>query len=89
LGVLKRRPRYELPFENGNVIVKVIMKVYHDFRRTMVPPNGWRAFREYGLDFDTGNEPSQLLFEEKKLGGSVGFRELWSIYFPLDRLSNR
>jgi hypothetical protein len=30
---------------------KVIMKIYHDFRQTVVEPNRWRAFRGLGLDF--------------------------------------
>jgi hypothetical protein len=38
-GVLKRCPRYELPFDDDNATVKVIMKVYHDFRQTMIRPN--------------------------------------------------
>jgi hypothetical protein len=37
--VLKRRPRYELPFGDDNTTVKFIMKVDHDFRQTMVQPN--------------------------------------------------
>jgi hypothetical protein len=38
-GVVKRRPRYEPPFETENSTVKFLMKVYHDFRQTMVPSN--------------------------------------------------
>jgi hypothetical protein len=38
-GVLKRCPRYELPFDEDTLIVKVIMKVYHDFRQTIALPN--------------------------------------------------
>jgi hypothetical protein len=37
--VPKRRPRYELPFDNGNATVKVIMKVSHDFTQTVAHPN--------------------------------------------------
>jgi hypothetical protein len=32
IGVLKRRPRYELPFHDDNAIDKCPMKVYHDCR---------------------------------------------------------
>jgi hypothetical protein len=35
-GVLKRRPRYELPFDGENATVKVITKVSHDIRQTML-----------------------------------------------------
>jgi hypothetical protein len=38
-GVLKRCPRYELPFDENNATVKVITKVYHDFTQTMARPN--------------------------------------------------
>jgi hypothetical protein len=37
-GVLKRRSRYEMPFDEHNAIVKVITKVYHDFTQTMTRP---------------------------------------------------
>jgi hypothetical protein len=77
-GILKRRPRYQLPFENDNAKVKRIMKVYHNFRQTTVPPNVWGAFHALGLDFNTRREPYQLLFDEEKLRGRAGFRELWS-----------
>jgi hypothetical protein len=30
-GVLKWRPRYELPFDDDNATVRFIMKVYHEF----------------------------------------------------------
>jgi hypothetical protein len=38
-GVLKRRPIYQLPFEEEKETVKFRMKVYHDFKQTMVDPN--------------------------------------------------
>jgi hypothetical protein len=44
-GVLKRCPRYELPFDANNATVKVITMVYHDFTGTIVTCNVCRAFR--------------------------------------------
>jgi hypothetical protein len=38
-GLLKRRLGYELPSEDEKETVKFIMKVYHDFKQTMVEPN--------------------------------------------------
>jgi hypothetical protein len=38
-GVLKRRLGYELPFEDEKETVRFIMKVYHDFKQTMVELN--------------------------------------------------
>jgi hypothetical protein len=81
-GVLKRRPRRELSFEDDNATIKFIIKVYLDFRQTMVPPNVWGAFQALGLDSDTRNERYWLLFNEKKPRESACFRERWSIDFP-------
>jgi hypothetical protein len=88
-GVLKRRPRYELPFETDDSTIKFIMTVYHDFRQTMVPSNVWGAFHALGFDYDTRRDLSRLLFDEGKLRGSAGFQALWSLDFPLDQLSDR
>jgi hypothetical protein len=44
-SVLKRRPRYELPFDDQKATIKFIMKVYHDFKQTMVKPNIRGAFQ--------------------------------------------
>jgi hypothetical protein len=65
-GVLKRRPRYQLPFENDHVIVKSTMKVYPDFKRTMVQSSVWGAFLALGVDFEMKREPDQLLFDERQ-----------------------
>jgi hypothetical protein len=88
-GVLKRRPRYELPLETDCATVKFIMKVYHDFKHTTVPSNVWGAFDALGLDFDTRREPFRLLFDEEKLRGRAGVQGLWSLDFPLDEVSDR
>jgi hypothetical protein len=42
------------------------MKVYHDFKQTMVEPNIWEAFQAIGFEFDTEAEPYHLLFNEEK-----------------------
>jgi hypothetical protein len=43
-NVLKRRPRYELPFDDGEATLKCTMQAFHDFRETMIQPNMWGAF---------------------------------------------
>jgi hypothetical protein len=85
-GVLKRCLGDKLPFEDEKETVRLIMKVYHDFKQTMVEPNIWDAFRVIEFEFDTEAEPYQLLFNEEKLRQSEGFRELWSIELSLDQL---
>jgi hypothetical protein len=88
-GVLRRRPGSKLPLEDEKESVKFIMKVYHNFKQTMVEFNTWEAFQVIGFEFDTGAEPYRLLSNEEKLRQSEGFRELWSIDFPLDQLSSQ
>jgi hypothetical protein len=80
---------HELPFDNDNATVKVIMTVYHDFTPTTVPSNVWRAFRAPGVAFDTRREPYWLLFDEVKLRENAGFRELCSVDVPLDQVSGQ
>jgi hypothetical protein len=87
-GVLKRHLGSKLPFEDEKETVGFIMKVCHDFKQTMVKLNIWEAFQAIGFEFDTELEPYRLLFNEEKLRQSEGFRELWSIDFPLDQLSS-
>jgi hypothetical protein len=48
-GVLKGCPRYQLPSWDDRATVKFIVKVYHDFRQTMVQPNGWNPFGHLNL----------------------------------------
>jgi hypothetical protein len=90
-GVLKRRLGYKFPFEDEKETVKLIMKVYRDFKETMVEPNIWGALRAIGFEFefDTEAEPHRLLFNEEKLRQIAGFREVWSIDLLLDKLSSR
>jgi hypothetical protein len=88
-GVLKRRLGYKLPFGDEKVTDKCIMKVYLEFKQTMVESNIWGAFREIEFEFDTEVEPYRVLFNEEKLRQSEGFRESSSIDFPLDQLSSR
>jgi hypothetical protein len=81
-GVLKRRPRCELPFDEYNATVKVITKVYHDFTRTMTRHNVWGTFRALEFEFDTRRERYELLFDEVELRESAGFQEPCSVTFP-------
>jgi hypothetical protein len=59
-GVLKRCPRYELPFDDEDATVQSIMKVYLDFTQIMVPSNVWEAFLALGHEFDIRNKPYWL-----------------------------
>jgi hypothetical protein len=48
-----------------------------------------RAFHEAGFEFDTSNEPCRLVFHEEKLRKTPVFQEVWSINFPLEKLSRK
>jgi hypothetical protein len=76
-GSLERHRRYELPFGEEKATATFIIKVYHDFKQTIVEPNAWEPFQAVGLkfEFDTRSEPYRLLFNEEKLRESAGFRE--------------
>jgi hypothetical protein len=90
-GAFKQHTRYETPFGDEKATAKFMMKVSHDFKQTMVEPKIWGAFQALGFEFefDTTSKPYRLLFNEEKLRESAGFRELWSIDFPLDQVSTR
>jgi hypothetical protein len=75
-GVLKWPLGYKLPFEDEKETVKFIMKVYHDFKQTMMEPNIWRAFQALALEFYTGTESYRLSFNNEKLRSGPEFREL-------------
>jgi hypothetical protein len=42
-----------LPFGDETETVEFIMKVYHDFKQTLVEPNIWGDFQAIGFEFDT------------------------------------
>jgi hypothetical protein len=73
------RARCQRPFEHDTVTVKVIMKVYRDFRHTMMHSNNRGAFQALGLDVETRMDPFLLLFDEKKLRDIAGFRNCGSL----------
>jgi hypothetical protein len=83
-GILKRRSRYELPFDDEKATMKCTMKVYHDFKQTMAEPHIWRALPAIGFEFDTEGEPCRLVFNEEKPKRSADLRELSSIDFEAD-----
>jgi hypothetical protein len=60
-----------LPFEEEKETVNFRMKVYPDFKQTIVEPNIWRAFQAIGFEFNTEGEPYHLLFNEEKLRQSA------------------
>jgi hypothetical protein len=87
VGVPKGCPRYELPFDDDNATVKLIMNVYHGFTQTMLRSNVRGAFSALLFELDARREPDGLLFDEVKLRERAGFQELLSVDFPVDQIS--
>jgi hypothetical protein len=64
-----------------------LLKVYHDFKQTMIEVNIWGAFAAIWFSYDIAQNPYGLLFDEEKLRQSPGFAELWERDTPLESLS--
>jgi hypothetical protein len=75
--------------EEKQTTAAFIIKVYHDFKQTMIEVNIWRAFRAIGFTHDIDQIPYRLLFEEEKFWQSPGFVELWERDIPLESLPRR
>jgi hypothetical protein len=73
-----------MPFKNSFATIKAILKVYHDFKPRIVPPISDEHFRHLNLILTRRGEPYRPLFDEEKLRGDVGIRELWSVDSRLD-----
>jgi hypothetical protein len=66
-----------------------IIKVYHDFKQTMVETNIWSTFAAIGFTHDIEQSPYGLLFDEEKFQQSPCFRELWDYKVLMESLSRR
>jgi hypothetical protein len=66
-----------------------LIRVYHDFKLTMIEVNIWRAFAAIGFSYDIAETPYRLLFDEQKLRRSRAFAEPWDRDTPLESLSTR
>jgi hypothetical protein len=87
-GVFKRKGQYKLPFDDQPTAT-FLLNVYRTFKQTMVKANMGGAFQQAGFVFEVGAEPYRLRFDEDKLSASPAFREMWSLDFPLEKLSTR
>jgi hypothetical protein len=91
-GVFTRRlrcPRDKLPFDENNATLKVITKVYHEFRSTMTRINIWETFHAPGFECDTRRESCVLLSDDVNFMESARFEELCSVDLFPGQLSGR
>jgi hypothetical protein len=86
-GAFKTRGQYQLPFEPNHRTANFILRVYHDFRATMIDVNILGAFRKIGLTFHVVGNITRVHFDEIRLRESPGFRELWDINYPPENLT--
>jgi hypothetical protein len=88
-GVLKRREQYKLPFDDDQGTAIFLLWIYRAFKQIMIETNIWAAFQPEGFEFDVNREPYRLRFDEEKLRSRPAFQEIWSLDFPLEKLSVR
>jgi hypothetical protein len=75
-GALKKRSTRLSTLDEEQQAAAFIIKVYHDFKQTMVEVNIWGAFSAIGFSYDVSHEPYELLFDEEKFRQSGGFLDL-------------
>jgi hypothetical protein len=82
-GALKKRASGLEMWNEESGPIPFIIKLYHDFKQTMVEVNISGAFSAIGLSYDITQNPYGLLFDEEKFRRSRGFLELWTRDRPL------
>jgi hypothetical protein len=86
-GALKKRASGLEMWNEESGTVAFIIKLYHDFKQTMMAVNIWGAFSAIGFSYDITQNTQGLLFDEKKFRQSRGFLELWARDTPLENMS--
>jgi hypothetical protein len=71
-GAMKKRTsRLEMWNEEADTAAFII-RLYHDFKQTMVKVNVWGAFSAIGFSYDIRESPYRSLFDEEKFRQSGG-----------------
>jgi hypothetical protein len=83
---LKRHATSLETLDEERPIAQFLLKVYHDFKQTMVESNRWEAFAAIGFIYDIEQTPYGLLFDEEKFRQCRGFVELWERNTPSESL---
>jgi hypothetical protein len=66
-----------------------LIKIYSDYKQTMVEVNIWGAFAAIEMTHDITQDPYGLIFDEEKFRQSPGFLEFWQRDVPFESLSTR
>jgi hypothetical protein len=89
LGALKKHATSLTMLDEEQPAAAFLIKVYHDYKQTMVEVNIWGAFEPIGLTHNITQDPYGLIFDEEKFRQSPGFFELWQCDVPFESLSSR
>jgi hypothetical protein len=76
-GALKKHATRLSTLDQAQSAAAFIIKVYHDFKQTMVKINIEGVFSSIGFIHDIDQNLHRLLFDEEKFRQSAGFLELW------------
>jgi hypothetical protein len=85
-GVFKKHATGLETLDEEQLAIAFLLKVYYDFKQTMIEVNIWRVFAAIGFTYNIKQNPYGLLFDEEKLRQSPGFVELWKRDTPLESL---
>jgi hypothetical protein len=88
-GALQKHANGLKMFDEEQPADAFLLKIYHDFKQTMIEVNRSKAFAAIGFTHDIEQSPYGLLFDEEKLRRSPGFVVLWERDTPLRSLSRR
>jgi hypothetical protein len=88
-GALKKHATSLTMLDEEQSAAAFLIKVYHDYKQTMVEVNIWSAFAAIVLTHDITQDPYGLIFDEEKFRQSPGFLELWQRDVPFKSLSSR
>jgi hypothetical protein len=88
-GALEKHATSLIMLDEEQPAAAFLIKVYHDYKQTMVEVNIWGAFAAIGMTQDITQDPYGLIFDKEKFQQSPGFIELWQCDVPFESLSTR
>jgi hypothetical protein len=88
-GALKKHANGLKMFDEEQPTVAFLLKIYHDFKQTIIEVNISEAFAAIGFTHNIEQSPYALLVDEEKLRQSPDFMELSERDTPLGSLSRR
>jgi hypothetical protein len=89
-GALKKNATGFRTLDEESIVTAFIIKVYHDFKETMVEINIWGAFSSIGLTHYIDQNPYGLTVLRRGIVPTKsGFLELWERNVRLENLSKR